>query len=154
MKTNLRPLFAVGILEDNEALRTNIECYINTTKDYFVSFSEPRIETLFSKEIDCCPDYILLDIHLEEINSIDLIGKITARFPETSVIIMTGDRNEEYILKAFQNGAKGYLNKPFTLPDTIHTMDALRQNGSYLSPDTATKLISLITKQDKATNIK
>jgi DNA-binding NarL/FixJ family response regulator len=147
-------LFAVGILEDNDALRSNIVHFLEAMPDYFVVFSEPGYSNIANKEIDCEPDFVLLDIHLQDGLGIDLIGDIVKRFPETSVIIMTGDQNEQHIMKAFESGAKGYLYKPFSMAETVATMQALLNNGSYMSPIAATKLIGLINKKEPTVSIK
>lgn len=152
--TEMNNLKAVGILEDNNALRSNIEYYLNTTDSYFVSFSYPGVEFLRKEDAACPPDYILLDIHLQDANGLDLLGEIHTRFPNTSVIIMTGDTNEELIMKAFEQGAKGYLSKPFALQDTVRTMKSLEENGSYMSPATATKLIEMLNKKQPVQSLK
>lgn len=146
--------YAVGILEDNDSLRKNIAYYLENSANYFVCFSEPTLDSLKNRDIPCDPNYILLDIHLNNTQSIDHIADLKKKFPGASVIVMTGDRNEQFILKAFENGAKGYLNKPFPLSETIKTMAALRDNGSYMSADTATKLIGLITKNETEQSFK
>lgn len=147
-------LKAVGILEDNNALRKNIEHYLNITSEYFACFSHPGIDSLYLTDIDCQPDFILLDVHLEDTNGIDRIADLQKRFPQAAIIIMTGDTNEQLIMKAFENGAKGYLSKPFALSDTISTMKSLDENGSYLSPATATRLIQMISKKTAVVSIK
>ncbi len=152
---NAKPkLYAVGILEDNDALRSNISHYLEAMPDYFVVFSEPCYKNIENKTIDCEPDFILLDIHLKETSGIDLIADIVKRFPETSIIIMTGDQSEHHIMKAFESGAKGYLYKPFTMADTVATMQALLSNGSYMSPIAATKLIGILNKKEPTVSIK
>ena len=146
--------YAVGILEDNDSLRKNIAFYLDNSPNYFVCFSEPTLDSLKYKEVSCDPNYILLDIHLNSTQSIDYIADLKKQFPGAAVIVMTGDKNEQFILRAFENGAKGYLNKPFALSETVKTMAALRDNGSYMSADTATKLIGLITKQETEASFK
>lgn len=151
---NKPKLNAVGILEDNDALRNNIGCYIDAMPDYFIAFSAPCYSSIENEVIDCMPDFILLDIHLKETLGIDVIPKLLKRFPNTSIIIMTGDQSEQHILQAFEKGAKGYLYKPFTMADTISTMQSLVNNGSYMSPVAATKLIGMLNKKEPVVSIK
>ncbi|MBS1771335.1 MAG: response regulator transcription factor [Bacteroidetes bacterium] len=147
-------VMSVGILEDNDALRRNLEYYINASENYFVCFSYPEIKQLLDGKNDAIPDFILLDIHLKDADSIDSINDILKKYPAVSIIIITGDHNEQFILQAFQRGAKGYLSKPFTLNDVISTLDSLQQNGSFMSPQTATTLISLINKAEPTQSVK
>jgi DNA-binding NarL/FixJ family response regulator len=150
----LTKLYAIGILEDNEALRKNIELYLGATRDCFVGFSESSIENILLKDIDCDPDYILLDIHLNNTNSLESISRITKRFPGAGIIVMTGDKSESFILNAFENGAKGYIYKPFALQELVSTIKSLEENGSYMPANIATKLIGLLNKKDKVEPLK
>jgi DNA-binding NarL/FixJ family response regulator len=146
--------YSVGLLEDNIALRNNIEYYLNSTKNYYVCFSESSVEAAIEKTIDCSTDFILLDIHLNNTNALDYISMFKTRFPESKIIMMTGDKSDAFILKAFESGAKGYVYKPFALHDVVATMESLEENGSYMSPDIATKLIGLLNKSEKEESLK
>ncbi len=127
---NTLTLYAVGIIEDNEALRNNIVSYLDASTGYFTAFSASGFDEIKNRKHDCKPDFILLDIHLQDKIGIELIADIKKLFPGTSIIIMTGDQNEAFILKAFENGAKGYLYKPFAMADVITTMQSLVKTRS------------------------
>lgn len=141
---NMQPV-AVGILEDNESLRKNISGYLDMTKEYFVVFSADSLNDI--KDVVCPPDFILLDIHLGGINGIDLIDQIQEMYPETVIVIMTGDRDETFIVKALEKGAKGYLNKPFGLSDLKNTLQSVAEKGSFLDAETTTRLMQAMSKK-------
>lgn len=138
----------IGIFEDNFTLRSNIERYLAMTGSYQVVFSEPNTQMYCSKDHELQPDVILLDIHLQGENSLGLISCMKEKFAGVFIIIMTGDDNEQLIMEAFENGANGYLYKPFKLSDLQTTLKKLEEDGSYMQPMVATKLISLLKKKD------
>ncbi|MEZ5016927.1 MAG: response regulator transcription factor [Flavipsychrobacter sp.] len=147
----MQPL-AVGILEDNESLRKNIASFLDITKEYFVVFSTASLQDALQAE--CPPDFVLLDIHLEEVNGLDLIHKILDQYPNTTIIIMTGDKEENFIVKALEKGAKGYLYKPFALSDLKNTLQTVREKGSFLDADTTTKLMKAMSNRSNTSNLK
>ena len=57
-------------------------------------------------------DLALLDIHMPDLNGIELAARIKAKRPETAVIFLTG--HAEYAVEAFAVRASGYLLKPVT----------------------------------------
>ncbi len=57
-------------------------------------------------------DLALLDIHMPDLNGIELAAQIKAKRPETAVIFLTG--HAEYAVEAFAVRASGYLLKPVT----------------------------------------
>ena len=78
------------------------------------------------------PHVALLDIHMPG-SGIDAAGEITARLPETSVIMLTVSRNDDDLFDALRAGASGYLLKdmnPDRLPDAIRGV----MNGEAAMP--------------------
>jgi len=138
----------VGILEDNHSLRQNIERYLTAMKTYEIAFSVAGIQALNKSEDAATPDYILLDVHLSDGNGLEHISEMKERYPETKVIIMTGDNSDALIMQAFENGASAYIYKPFKLTEVTETFKKLETDGSYMQPAVATKLISMLKKRD------
>jgi DNA-binding response OmpR family regulator len=62
------------------------------------------------------PDLIILDVNLTDINGLVLLQEIKKLFLAAPPILMLSALSqEENILKAYQNGAKGYVTKPFVI---------------------------------------
>ena len=57
------------------------------------------------------PDLIFMDICLPEASGLELTREITAKYPDTKVIIMTGYDSTGYQELAAQYGAKGFFSK-------------------------------------------
>ncbi|MCX6186247.1 MAG: response regulator transcription factor [Bacteroidetes bacterium] len=139
----------VGIIEDNISLKSNIADYINLSDQYFSVFDVSSIENLNNLKISVKPKIILLDIHLNDGNSLNSLNILLRKFPETYFLIMTGDMNDKNILKALENGAKGYINKPFEMEELIKAMDKIFQDGSFLTPLATTSLLKVINDNKK-----
>ncbi len=56
------------------------------------------------------PDLCLLDIHMPG-NGISAAREITARVPDTAVVVLTVSRNDDDVFDALRAGASGYLLK-------------------------------------------
>lgn len=140
----------IGILEDNFTLRSNIGNYLLATGKYEIIFSAPNVKEACdaAHDSEVAPDVILLDIHLQGENSLEVIACMKEKYLGVTVVIMTGDNNEQFIMQAFENGASGYLYKPFKLGELVSTLEKLEADGSYLQPQVATKLISMLKKRD------
>jgi putative two-component system response regulator len=55
---------------------------------------------------------VTLDIRMPGLSGIDLLPQITAEYPDTSVIMMTGVEETETAIEALTHGACAYLAKP------------------------------------------
>lgn len=137
-------MYSIGILEDNFSLRQSIEDYLHISGKYHLSFSDADYKSIAGKKIEVKPDILLLDIHLNDVNGIDLISNLKVMFPDASIIIITGDQNNSYLLKAIEKGACGFLYKPFSMAELDHAIATINETGSFLEPDVLTRLFSTI----------
>lgn len=57
------------------------------------------------------PDVMLMDIQMEEMSGLEATERIIENNSEAKIILLTTFLDDEYILKALQVGAKGYILK-------------------------------------------
>src|SRR6266581_2449814 len=69
------------------------------------------------------PDVILLDIKLPDADGLDLLLQIKKQWPETEVIVMTGNATFEAAVEATKRGAYHFLNKPFDTQGLLVTVE-------------------------------
>ncbi len=60
------------------------------------------------------PDILFLDIGLPDIDGHDVLAKILKHDPHAFIIMLSGKGDKDNVTKAIQNGAKGFVGKPFT----------------------------------------
>lgn len=66
------------------------------------------------------PDILLLNIFLPQLNGVDAIPVIKKQCPDIKILLLPGIAEDEKLLQAFKNGAKGYL------PQTTCAMDLIK----------------------------
>jgi response regulator of citrate/malate metabolism len=77
------------------------------------------------------PDLVLLDIHLPDINGLDLMQKLRAAAPELDVLVISAAREVDTVRKALRGGIVHYLIKPFSQNDLQERLEHYR--SAYLS---------------------
>jgi DNA-binding NarL/FixJ family response regulator len=140
----------IGILEDNLSLRQSISEYLTSTGNFSIVFSENTYATVKNTQYDVNPDYLILDVHLSDISVIDVISDLKNRFPQSKIIIMTGDENNALLLKSIENGANCFIFKPVIMSELVNIMKQLEDKGSYLEPELLTKLMGLINQKNNS----
>lgn len=63
---------------------------------------------------DLSPDIVLMDINMPEIDGIRTTELMALRAPESAVIIMSVQGEQDYLRRAMMAGAREYIVKPFT----------------------------------------
>src|SRR5436190_16780584 len=59
------------------------------------------------------PDAVLLDLQLPDGHGLDLLPSIKKQWPETEVIVLTGNATFDAAVEATKRGAYHFQNKPF-----------------------------------------
>jgi DNA-binding response OmpR family regulator len=78
------------------------------------------------------PLITILDLHLPDMNGIDVLSRLRAIDPKACVIIMTGYGTDEAKARALTMGADDFLGKGFSL---FELGEALRRVMAYMSKD-------------------
>ncbi|RZB31556.1 MAG: hypothetical protein SRB2_04525 [Desulfobacteraceae bacterium Eth-SRB2] len=86
------------------------------------------------------PDLALVDMSLPDQSGIQLTCEIKNKLPKTHIIIITMHSKVDYIVKAFQAGATGYVVKESTSERLLQGMDAVLK-GEYFMDSSVSHIV-------------
>jgi len=99
------------------------------------------------------PDVVLLDIHLPVVDGIAVTRQITHQFPNVAVIILTVHRQNQQIVDAMRNGARGYLLKNSSAREVAEAIRIVHQGGTVVSPVLTEAIVNELRRQpEQGTN--
>ncbi len=82
------------------------------------------------------PDLMIVDLLIGDTNGMDIIRYSNEHYPETQLIMVTGNGSVEIAVEAMRLGAFDYLAKPFELIDLQKAVElGLQQRGRAASDD-------------------
>ena len=87
------------------------------------------------------PQIVLMDIAMPILNGLDATALIKRDFPETKVLILSMYANEEYVVRALETGAAGYLLKDAAPQELERAIDAVLRGDIWLSERIPSPLI-------------
>ncbi len=92
------------------------------------------------------PDVVLIDINMPELDGIQVAEMVKKEFDRIKVVMLTGYSQEDYIFKALQKGASGYLSKDISAEKVKEAIRTVYQGESLLEAKITTKLIREFVK--------
>jgi len=102
-------------------------------------------EQALSRIADYRPDIVLMDIDFgadKDFEGITTTQRIVERYGDQIRVIMLTMHNEpEFLVKAFEAGAKGYVLKESNAQQMLQTIREVYQGNVILSPNQATKIM-------------
>ena len=140
------------IADDNSFIREGLKIILNTYEEFEV------LDTLNDgkEAVDYCKnnevDVALLDVRMPQMNGVEAT-KIISEETNTKPMILTTFDDDEYILDAIKNGAKGYLlknNEPERIRDAIRSV----YNGNSIIQDIVLEKIKSNLLETKETETK
>jgi DNA-binding NarL/FixJ family response regulator len=88
------------------------------------------------------PNLVLMDLRMPGGDGVDATREITARYPETRVVVLTTFETDADILRAVEAGAAGYLLKDIAPAALAQSVRAASAGETVLAQSAASALLS------------
>ena len=92
----------------------------------------------------------IVDLSLPGMSGLDLIARIRSEFPTVAVLVLTMHAEEQYALRAFQAGARGYVTKDSAAADLVAAVRKVAQRGVFVSAHLAERVVQQLSGQRPA----
>ncbi len=80
------------------------------------------------------PDVVLLDVRMKNVHGLDALRAILRAAPDTTVAMLSIHGDGQYVARAVEAGAKGYLLKDTPIEAVVEAIHALREGREWFSP--------------------
>jgi two-component system, NarL family, nitrate/nitrite response regulator NarL len=121
----------VLVAEDHHIVREGLINCLNLNENVVVVGEACNGVEALNKAKELCPDMILLDISMPELDGMEVLQIIKKRNPEIKVLILTAHYETEYIEEVRSKGADGYLLKNTTLTELNNAINKINRGGKY-----------------------
>ncbi len=87
------------------------------------------------------PDVVVMDLQMPRASGVVATREITARLPDTRVVVLSTYDDDELVFEAIRAGAQAYLLKDATEEEVLETVRSVYRGESRLSPAIARKVM-------------
>ncbi len=88
------------------------------------------------------PDVAVIDISMPGLDGLEVTSQLHAGYPKMPVIILTMHEEEQYVIRAIEAGAMGYITKRSASEQLVNAIRKVHAGSRYLSAE-ATDLLAL-----------
>ena len=101
-----------------------------------------------------CPEIVIMDIAMPELNGIDATVQIVKICPSTQIIMLSVYDTTEYIFEALKAGAKGYILKESAGEEVVKAVHRVHSGHLYLSQEISETVVADYIKRRGVANEK
>jgi DNA-binding NarL/FixJ family response regulator len=130
----------VLVVDDHPFMVAGIVGEINAQLDMTVSAQAADGEEAISLYRTHRPDVTIMDIRMPKLSGIDTIIAIRKEFPKARIIVLTTASGDVQALRAFKEGAVGYLLKNLVRKELTETIRAAHAGLKRIPPEIAQQL--------------
>ena len=89
-------------------------------------------------------DVLVLDLTMPLTDGFEVLRQVKATLPGMKVLVLTMHADAEYVARAVQDGADGYLLKDSAVQDLVAAIEAVQAGRAYYSPPVQRELSELL----------
>jgi len=130
----------VLVADDHPLMVAGIVGEINAQADMTVSAQAADGEEAVFLYRAHRPDVTIMDVRMPKLNGIDAIVAIRKEFPKARIIVLTTSIGDIQALRAFKEGAAGYLLKNLVRRELTETIRTVHAGLKRIPPDIAQQL--------------
>ncbi len=131
----------IFIVDDHPIVRSGLAQFIESYDDLMVCGEAEDANTAIANINLCNPDIVIADINLKGVSGIELIKAIRNRYSHINVIVLSMHEENEYIERAIQAGAMGYVLKSDNEKLVIDAIETIKKGKTFLSNTLKDKML-------------
>jgi DNA-binding NarL/FixJ family response regulator len=141
----------VLIVDDHPMFRMGLSAALADMDGIELVGQAERAEEVESLVDAARPDIVLLDVRLPDGSGLEVNRRLAERHPQVKVVLLTMSEDQETVLTALRDGARGYLVKG-TGPDRVeHALRSVAAGDVVLNQELARSVSELAEARSRAT---
>jgi DNA-binding NarL/FixJ family response regulator len=144
-------MISILLIEDDFNIQEALREYLGNQQDFELAGVFSSAERFQTSTWTKVPDVVLLDINLPGISGIELIPELKTRFPNSAILMLSVNYDNDSVFKSLQAGADGYLSKETPLTKIKDAIIDIHSGGSPITPAIARKVFDFFNAKQNIT---
>jgi DNA-binding NarL/FixJ family response regulator len=135
-------MIKVLLADDHDIVRAGLRHIVEESGDMEVVAEAADGRDAIRQAMEKNPDVAVIDISMPGMDGLEVVIQLKSLCPKLPVLILTMHVEEQFVVRAVEAGAMGYLTKRAAPGQLVHAIRKLHAGGRYLS-DAAAEALAL-----------
>lgn len=137
------------LVDDHEVVRMGLKSLLSHNSQFQVVAEAGNASQALDQVARNSPDVVVMDIRLPGKSGIEATREITAKFPNTKVIMLTSYAEDELLFDAISAGAAGYVLKQIGSGELVRALETIGRGESLLDPALTQKVFQRVRESSR-----
>jgi len=135
-------MIRVLLADDHSIVRDGLRRIIEEDGNMTVVAEAADGHTAITHARQIQPNVAVIDISMPGLDGLEVTSRLSSYCPELPVLILTMHEEDQYIIRAIEAGAKGYITKRSAPEQLVNAILKVYQGGRYLT-ESAMEILAL-----------
>ena len=142
-------MIKVLLADDHSIVRAGLRRIVEESGDMVVVAEASDGREAIRQVEDSRPNVAVIDISMPDLDGLEVISRLNSRYPELPVLVLTMHEEGQYVVRAVEAGAKGYVTKQSAPEQLVTAIRKVLEGGRYLTEEAAEALALRVAKGGK-----
>jgi len=129
----MMPTWRVMLVDDHKLVRRGLAALMRLDGRYQVvaeaDDGEEALQLLEKTPVDVA----IIDLSMPRLNGLETIKRMVKRFPKTKTLVLSMHEDDQFVARALQDGARGFVLKRAMDDELFKALDTILRGGQFVS---------------------
>ncbi|MBC8441163.1 MAG: response regulator transcription factor [Deltaproteobacteria bacterium] len=142
-------MIKVLLADDHYIVREGLRRVLEDSNEIEVIAEAADGETALDEAINKKPDVAVIDISMPGMDGLEVVARLTSYCSDVPVLILTMHDEEQYVIRAIEAGAMGYVTKQSAPEQLVAAVKKIHAGGRYLTEKASEALALRVIRGNK-----
>ena len=146
-------MIKVLLADDHSIVRSGLRRIVEESKDMVVIAEAADGQEAIQQAHKALPDVAIIDISMPGLDGLEVISRLHSYYPKLPIIILTMHEEEQYVVRAIEAGAMGYITKRSAPEQLLKAIRKVLDGFRYLTDEAAELLVLRVARGSKGRSL-
>ncbi len=143
-------MIKVLLADDHSIVREGLRRVLEDSKEIEVIAEAADGEEALDEAMKKKPDVAIVDISMPGMDGLEVVTRLTNYCEDIPVLILTMHEEEQYVIRAIEAGAMGYVTKQSAPEQLVSAVKKINSGGRYLTEKASEALALRVIRGNKS----